>query len=496
MIMATDPNPTIGNAVEIINRFGGIRPMSAKTGIPVTTIQGWKQRDAIPANRRYDLVEAANKNGINLGRLLIDIAGSDIDTDEESPAVQETIRKDFSAKIAADPDLRPANNHVVFIAAGALVLAAAMLVTVLAMTPKLNELSYQRSRIQDLEQQIAAMRDAQDSQLRPAKEWSSKLSSLEGKVDELTTQAKSYGAVIADLQTGTMAQRLSKLEGHVGTLLKQANAFGLQDMLQKLQIMQSSPEGLGHADGLVDTFLNVTKTTKPDELTQAFVVLKDTDPAVAETFKNVAPEDMKAAVMLLGMSQLRDSLARDGDSFDSDLSLLKVTLAKDDPQLQAAIDRLAPQSKKGVLTPNGLSKELRGLTGEIVSSSLSGNDISVKDKAMARLSKLVTVEKNGQQVSGTDTQIIVAEAQKKLDAGDIEGAVALLQQVKGPAAEKTEPIINQAKATMMAGQVQEMLGQNLILKLKGLASPNVPYIANGGPSQVIDQIKTIGGVGR
>jgi hypothetical protein len=489
--MTSDQSATIGNAGEIINRFGGIRPMSSKTGIPVTTIQGWKQRNAIPSNRRYELIEAANKHGINLSDLLMDMVGEkEMDSKEE---IVMQVGKMEAAKL--NPDLRPAGSNTVLIAAGALILAAAVFGVVLAIAPKVKDLTEQETRIQELEQQITAMRDAQNSVPASTPEVGSKLSDLEGKIGALTEQAKSYGTVINDLQTGTMGQRLAKLEGHVGGLLQQANAFGLQDALQKVQMMQSSPDGLGQVDGLVASFLGVAQTSKsPDDMAAAFAELKKTDPRVADTFANVAPEDMKAAVMLLGMSQLRDSLARNNNSFDNDLQLLKMTLAKDDPQLQEAIERLAPQAKSGVLTPNGLSKELRGLTGDIVEASLMGQDISIEDKAKARFGQMVMVEKNGVQISGTPTQITIAEAQKKLDTGDVAGAVALLQTVQGPAAEKTKPLINQAQATLMASQVQQLLGQNLIQKLKGLGGSSAPYLSNGGGvNQIVNEIKTLGG---
>ena len=60
------PNPG-GSAVErIIERFGGIRPMASKLDIPVTTVQGWKKRGAIPAARHPDLRAAAVKHKIQL----------------------------------------------------------------------------------------------------------------------------------------------------------------------------------------------------------------------------------------------------------------------------------------------------------------------------------------------------------------------------------------------------------------------------------------------
>ncbi|HEM45705.1 MAG TPA: hypothetical protein ENO23_01540, partial [Alphaproteobacteria bacterium] len=52
---------------DIIERFGGIRPMAAKLGVAVTTVQGWKNRGHIPENRHDEIRAAAARHGIDLG---------------------------------------------------------------------------------------------------------------------------------------------------------------------------------------------------------------------------------------------------------------------------------------------------------------------------------------------------------------------------------------------------------------------------------------------
>jgi len=64
--MAKTKSQPIQNAGEIIERFGGIRPMAAKIDTPVTTVQGWKKRDVIPATRREQILTAAQDNNIDI----------------------------------------------------------------------------------------------------------------------------------------------------------------------------------------------------------------------------------------------------------------------------------------------------------------------------------------------------------------------------------------------------------------------------------------------
>lgn len=46
--------------------FGGVRPMSRKSGWPINTIAGWKASGLIPAKRQTDVLELAQQLGIPL----------------------------------------------------------------------------------------------------------------------------------------------------------------------------------------------------------------------------------------------------------------------------------------------------------------------------------------------------------------------------------------------------------------------------------------------
>jgi hypothetical protein len=80
-----------GNAAvdRIVERFGGIRPMAHKLDTPVTTVQGWKKRGAIPLARHADLRTAAAKHRIKLDDADLDAAtpSEDRPTDAASSAL-------------------------------------------------------------------------------------------------------------------------------------------------------------------------------------------------------------------------------------------------------------------------------------------------------------------------------------------------------------------------------------------------------------------------
>ncbi len=59
-------DPILDDAARVIEAFGGIRPMAKKLGVAATTIQGWKERNAIPVQRLDQVREAARLEGIDL----------------------------------------------------------------------------------------------------------------------------------------------------------------------------------------------------------------------------------------------------------------------------------------------------------------------------------------------------------------------------------------------------------------------------------------------
>jgi hypothetical protein len=68
--MSDNATQTLPNSLEIIECFGGIRPMATKLEVPVTTVQGWKKRAAIPIARKALITKAAKTHKIDLAALL------------------------------------------------------------------------------------------------------------------------------------------------------------------------------------------------------------------------------------------------------------------------------------------------------------------------------------------------------------------------------------------------------------------------------------------
>ncbi|SMH57235.1 carph-isopro domain-containing protein [Azospirillum agricola] len=99
---AAAPNAGSSAVDRIVERFGGIRPMAHKVDIPVTTVQGWKKRGAIPLARHADLRAAAAKHRIKL---------SDADLDAATPSEDRTAAE--GAIAATGPSASPTDVIIV-----------------------------------------------------------------------------------------------------------------------------------------------------------------------------------------------------------------------------------------------------------------------------------------------------------------------------------------------------------------------------------------------
>jgi len=517
---------SIGNAEAIIERFGGIRPMATKMNVPVTTVQGWKKRNVIPGNRRDEVMQAARTNNVDLSDLMAGAANENSFLSEveqasdrqESPRGEKSAEKSVEQVMAVkrrnyEEDVRMANEEmfermrraqsITFTKSAwftVIVTAIAVIGCSIVMWPSKQQLQQNTGDIAALRGEVSEMRERHSflKEIIPG--------DIQGRLAEMQQQAQTIQQTVTGLSqkvetiasdvfdpNATMQQRLQAVEQVATELGAPAQ---LTNMLRSVQQLQQSIPGQQQLSGAMSdlNMLVGSITAQGGDLDAALTQAQQEPDALGQTLQGVSPQDLKAASMLLALSQFRSSMNRSGP-FKEDLALLQNLVAKDDPELQAAIERLAPQAEKGVLTPEGLKGEFSGLAGDIVVASLKGEDVSVQEKAKARLNEILQVERNGELITGTDTQAAVARAQKMLDAGDVPGAIAELQALEGEAKTTAQPFIDQAQGTVAAQQVQDML-TGKVLGMVGNAPGMAAGAANGiNPDAVISEIKSLLGVG-
>ena len=495
-------NEPLEHARQIIERFGGIRPMATKIDTPVTTVQGWKKRDVIPAARREDVMKAASKHNISLDDILLqddaknEVASSQdkaafVQSDVASSTYKQSQESDFEKDIpprvvyAQQPDVSQAGREptgkIIFISLIAVV--AFLAAGLMTLAPKVKVVTEQADRIVSLEKKLETVEKEQEeiSENIPSN-LDTRLEVLQDQASKAAQKAQSVASqatgLVTGLNSGNLEERLGTLETTMGTFLEQKGSIDLAGLWTNFLGLRTTDFGRTQLDQTSEELLSWINRLQSDEVTveESLPVIRDESDVVKKTFDGVEDEDMKAAALLLAMSQMRDTLRRDNESFNTDLGLLKKLIGSENPALVASIDKLSPHADEGVLSPDGLKNEFKGMAGDIVVASLQGEDVSITDKARARFSELLKVEKDGEPLTGTPTQVKVAKAQNKLDEGDIQGAIQLLQGLDGEAANRAAPFIEEAELTLLAGQLQELLGQSIEtqLRLSPNALPKIP----------------------
>ena len=498
--MSTGP---IENAREVIERFGGIRPMAKKIDVAVTTIQGWKKRNVIPATRRAAILEAAESFGVDLSDIIEGAPAANQNERAKPQIVEEVIEAEPVASSVPEASMRtgeraekssvakdaakavadtPANKTTWIVVALVVIAALAVIALLFPQQNKyqeeLDRLSALEARTQEIEGDVAAVQDQQsffgtlipedlDQQLASLQEQAGQVKEQAGQAIE---RAQEVSADVLGEGAATLEERAQALEGHLQDL---TGSPVLAGMLEKIEGLSAQPEGQSQLDlamdGLSGIMGNLDLTGEGSTFETTLDAARGQNEALGQTFENVPATDLKAAALLLTMTQFRSSLNRDNEAFAQDLQVLTGLVGEDNPELIASLERLAPHAQSGVLTPGGLGDEFKTLAGDAVVASLKGEDVSVGERAQARFNEVFQVEKDGEMITGTETQVTLDTANKQLEAGDLEAAIATVQTLDGPAAAQMSGWLGKAEATLMAEKLKALLGQSINTQAFGAA---------------------------
>ncbi|MDE0406754.1 MAG: mitofilin family membrane protein, partial [Alphaproteobacteria bacterium] len=110
-------------------------------------------------------------------------------------------------------------------------------------------------------------------------------------------------------------------------------------------------------------------------------------------------------------------------------------IAGEDPEIEAALVRLAPFAATGVPTLDGLMARFPEAANAIVRAAPTTEDADWIDETVTRLSQLVTIRKTSGAVDPQSLDGRLVEAESALRAGDLERAVAIVEPLMGAAAE-------------------------------------------------------------
>jgi hypothetical protein len=457
---ANEPPPGADTppALRVIGAFGGIRPMASKLSVPVSTVQGWKERGVIPESRHQEIRAAAATHGLALDEA--DLAASAEGPPETvgeagAPTPAEPTEPVAAAAAADGPgagDGEPedAAEHEARDAAeappapppaatarrgsgpawiggfvlGALVFAVGAGAAVLT---------------KDLWDSGATGADAQDA-------VSQQLAAVEARLAEIEARPAAPTPP-ADLAT---ADDVARLEGQIAALgatnATEDLAAAIEDLKAQMATMDASASAGAEAAGALGG------------LTGDVALIKATQAELSAAVDELKSRDAgQQALLWSAVGALRDALRYAGP-FTTELEDV-ARLAGDRPEVQESLAELRPLADDGVASLAELQRSFPATARDIVAAGYGEREDSVLGDVLTRVSQVVTVRPVG-EVEGDGPGAIVARAEGHVEQGDLAAALAELDGLPEAARAAAEPWRQRAE--------QRIAADAAVAKLNGL----------------------------
>ncbi|PWC54745.1 hypothetical protein TSO221_07360 [Azospirillum sp. TSO22-1] len=463
----------------IIERFGGIRPMAHKLDTPVTTVQGWKKRGAIPLSRHADLRAAAAKYSITL---------DEADLEAATPAED---------RHAAPGDAKPAEPEVIDVTATA---AAPVVDPVVAggapetrtEPPVIEraEPAYAPPPPAVVEQRsgggfataVSLLALLVGAAALTAPWWSPAVPGWPKPQAAAPAAAPAVSAAM-NAQVQQLNDRLAKLEQRPAPAATGNAPVDLSAITTRLDALEKRPAPTPAAapapsvdpaavKALADRLAAVEgKPAGDPQLASEVAALKQQVGALAQQAGSKADAAAGAQALVLAAGQLRGALAGSGP-FPGELQAVKA-LGSTDAELNKAVDAIAPHAAKGIPTQAQLADRLEREASAIVRAEQKGEGGSWVKDVTGTLSTLVTVRRQGGEVVGNTAGAVVARAQAALNRNDLKTAVDEIATLQGPAAQAAAGWLADAKARLAANAAgQQLTGRSIALLTAASGGPN------------------------
>lgn len=467
------------SAGPIIEAFGGIRPMAAKLGAPVSTVQGWKQRDSVPAARMAEICKVAAEHEIVLpepGEPPSDAYSADApaDTaDAPSGTTDDTVGHDDSASqsdVAASAqkteprtEARSAGGLATGFSVLALLVALGGVGWVWWSTEGPGASGAENTRISALEGRVARLAEGTASD--PGK---AVREALAGQIESLRGEIETFAAPDLDSVVDPLRAELAELAGQVRQIEAGSDGAGDPAMAQRVDELAGELRTIAE-----QASRNTEEITRGlADLTSRLDALEAREDALKEEFTGFAREDAKdeaAALAAIRISLLANRLrvaSERGEPFDDVLTALEGA-AKDDPVLSGLAVRLAPHAGSGVATLDALLFSFPETAVAILDNAPAHAENDIVDEILDRARRVVRVRRVGTDLPADLVDGRIARAERRLSAGDVAGAVAVLEEFEGPARAAAEPWLERARAHADLQAALQTLDEHVLTRLAG-----------------------------
>lgn len=436
---------------KIIKLFGGIRPMANKLDVPVSTVQGWKERTAIPANRHDEILAAARRHKVDLPPELLKLSDQEgeqaaaesspetptkdvgpensLETTASDEAAEEASSADLSSTFDTSPTAPPPpqsepqssmSSLYAGIALGAIILALGAGGAVASRDAWLPLFGQSPAAPSTSSETVAALSALKNRIAALESSGSQKVDALAASVEKLSGDVKKAGGgqVTAKALSDVTAS-IESLKGRVAGLESSSQAASSVNT-NEISSLSGTQQSLANRLAGIEQEVGAVGEMK-QELGRLTEKLTD--------IRQSANSD--GAILLAGL-QLRDAV-RGSEPFEAQYEALQA-LSRKDENLAAIIAPLKPFAASGVATLEELRAAFPPVASEVVAVE-RGSDAGEGwiSGAVRRFSEVVTVRPVG-LVDGDGPGSAVARAEFHLNSGDLAAAVKELDGLSPDAA--------------------------------------------------------------
>jgi len=478
------PGGSTTPARQVIAAFGGIRPMAGKLDVPVSTVQGWKERGVIPESRHGEIRAAAAAHAIALDDAVLAASAEGPAEAPAAPSAPSAVAAKKSSPETASS--KTAGNETAAAKTAAAKTAvdggtaqgdaaatddAARDEDPPAPAPPIAAAAHAGARhagarhggrpgwvggfvLGALVFAVGAgaavlTKDVWGPGGAPAAggdALADKLAGLESRVSEVETKAAAP-AVPKDLAT---AADVTRLESQIAALTTASATDDLAAVVKELKAQVTAMGASASAGAEAATALGglsgevASLKSGQAELRAAIDELK-------------ADKSSQDALLWSAVGALRDALRYAGP-FDQQLADVS-HLAGDRAEFQEALAALKPLADAGVPSLADLQRSFPTTARNVVAAGYGASEDGVLGDVLNRVSQVVTVRPVG-EVEGDSPGAIVARAEGHVDQGDLAAAIEELKALPEDAGAAAAGWRQQAE--------QRLAADAAITKLNGL----------------------------
>ena len=449
-------------ALAVITAFGGIRPMAGKLEVAVSTVQGWKERGVIPANRHEQIRAAAKQHDIDLDPALLSDSDDSGDDSGAESADEPAESADEPAE-SATPDSPDSPDSTETPASEASDTEAPAGVTPANLPPPSQSRPSGQGWVTPFVLGAVVMGVGAIAAVLTVDLWgprggggtdnSDKLTALESQVSDLSSALDQLKTSDGSAELVTRIDKLASSESDLTARIK------------KLEDTASRPAA--SADELAD--LSKSSKDLAGQMTALQSKLADLERLDKEVTALSSSLDAKRALAagevakLLAVERLRTALEGSA-SYSVALDHLKTSVGAD-PAIDKLLGPLEAHAAQGLPSLAELRLRFPAVAKAIVAAGDGeADEEGTLSGVWERLRNVVSVRPVG-PAEGGSPGAIAARAEVALQAGDLPGAISQLETLSGKAVGAAADWLDQAKARAAAEDALAQVSDQLVVQM-------------------------------